>query len=435
MYKSGKLWVAAGALFVGLAFVGNAQADTVLPNEQRLTETTQAGDDMGVTKSPESASPVLADSAVTSDLPDSVSITVDSASTVSDSVAVPYTGLQFASSSAPMSSAAVKSSLKATTSDAAGSQSVAVTSANVSSVATNSSASSVKTPTGESVVISSAVSDGYHGEGSDWVYYRAGKKLVGRQTIDTFGVYFGADGKQVKGDWRESDGQRAYYDGQEGRALTQTQAVNGVIYGFNQNGYQIKNDFGHTANRDTYYFDGQGNVVTGIQTIANKVYDFDEQGRMLKGIAASVDGKMMYFDDQTGVAQPADHPEFNPETEPVPDRNIKHNAAHGTTPEDFDTMAGYLTAGTWYRPTDILEDGETWRESQPTEFRPLLATWWPTKQTQADYVNYMHHALDMVDKNVSATDSEATLTAATDAFKRLLSTKSQCANQQPGYVN
>lgn len=424
MYKSGKLWVAAGALFVGLAFVGNAQADTVLPNEQRLTEMTQASNDMGVTKSPESASLVQSGSSVTSDLPDSVSITVDSASTsavsdttsastVSDSVAVPYAGSQFASSFAPMSSAAVKSSLKATTSDAAGSQSLAVTSTNVSSVATNSSASSVKTATSESAVISSAVSDGYHDEGGDWVYYRAGKKLVGRQKIDTFEVYFDADGKQVKGDWRESDGQRAYYDGQEERALTQTQAVNGVIYGFNQNGYQIKNDFGQTANRDTYYFNGQGNFETGIQTIANKVYDFDEQGRMLKGIAASVDGKMTYFDDQTGVAQPADHPE----TEPVPDRNIKHNVAHGTTPEDFDTMAGYLTADTWYRPTDILEDGETWRESQPTEFRPLLATWWPTKQTQADYVNYMHHALDMVDKNVSASDSEATLTAATDAIQ------------------
>ena len=31
MYKSGKFWVAAGALFVGLAFAGNTQADTVLP--------------------------------------------------------------------------------------------------------------------------------------------------------------------------------------------------------------------------------------------------------------------------------------------------------------------------------------------------------------------------------------------------------------------
>lgn len=424
MYKSGKFWVAAGALFVGLAFAGNTQADTVLPGEQRATETTQTtqtSEDTSATKTPASASTSSSVNVDTSDLPDSSSTVVDStsasASIVSDSVVVPDTGSQFTSSSASMSSSFVKSSLAATTSDASGSQSAAVTSTTVSSVATSSSASSVTTATSESAVISSAVSDGYHDEGGDWVYYRAGKKLVGRQTIDTFAVYFDADGKQVKGDWRESDGKRAYYDGQEGRALTQTQAVNGVIYGFNQSGYQIKNDFGQTANRDTYYFDAQGHVVTGIQTIANKVYDFDEQGRMLKGIATSVDDKMMYFDDQTGVGQPADHPEFNPETEPVPDDNIKHNAAHGTTPADFDSMAGYLTADTWYRPTDILENGETWRESQPTEFRPLLATWWPTKQTQADYVNYMNHALDMSNASVSAADSEATLTAATDAIQ------------------
>ncbi|MCG4288247.1 KxYKxGKxW signal peptide domain-containing protein, partial [Lactobacillaceae bacterium KNUT 0156] len=101
MYKSGKFWVAAGALFVGLAFAGNAQADTVLPSEQRATETMQTSDDMSATKTPASASTSSSDNVDTSDLPDSASAVVDSAvtstsaSVVSDSVAAPDTGSQF----------------------------------------------------------------------------------------------------------------------------------------------------------------------------------------------------------------------------------------------------------------------------------------------------------------------------------------------------
>ena len=95
MYKSGKFWVAAGALFVGLAFAGNTQADTVLPSEQRATETTQTtqtSEDTSATKTPASASTSSSVNVDTSDLPDSSSTVVDStsASVVSDSLAVPY---------------------------------------------------------------------------------------------------------------------------------------------------------------------------------------------------------------------------------------------------------------------------------------------------------------------------------------------------------
>nr|WP_273713566.1 hypothetical protein [Leuconostoc mesenteroides] len=35
----------------------------------------------------------------------------------------------------------------------------------------------------------------------------------------------------------------------------------------------------------------------------------------------------------------------------------EHNAAHGTDAEDFENIDGYLTASSWYRPTDILRNG------------------------------------------------------------------------------
>ncbi|MDQ4436122.1 hypothetical protein QCG98_10150, partial [Bifidobacterium breve] len=100
--------------------------------------------------------------------------------------------------------------------------------------------------------IAATTTDGYPDEGGNWVYYRDGKKLTGRPLIDTFNVYFDKDGHQVKGDWRETDGKQAYYDGQEGRALTETQVVDGVVRGFDTDGYEITNGVGQTSNRDTY---------------------------------------------------------------------------------------------------------------------------------------------------------------------------------------
>ena len=377
MYKAGKFWVAAGAMFIGMIMAGPVQADQTTLQPTESVEVTQN------------------ETTTDSQAPDSVT-------SLSDSTVVGQSSM----ASVDSNNVAISSSASEVSSQTSSVSSSVASSATMLSATSSASAS-----------IAATTTDGYHDEGGNWVYYRDGKKLTGRQLIDTFNVYFDEDGHQVKGDWRETDGKHAYYDGQEGRALTETQVVDGVVRGFDADGYEITNGFGQTSNRDTYYFDNDGNCVTGIQVIDGQTYNFDDQGRMLKGLAAEVNGTMMYFDDQTGVATPTSDPKFSPELEPVPTENAQHNAAHGTTPEDFDNMAGYLTADTWYRPNDILDNGVTWRESTPTEYRPLIETWWPTKQTQADYVNYMNDALQVSTKSVSAADSEATLTAAADAIQ------------------
>ncbi|MDU2153173.1 MAG: KxYKxGKxW signal peptide domain-containing protein, partial [Weissella confusa] len=315
MYKAGKFWVAAGAMFIGMIMAGPVQADQTTLQPTESVEVTQN------------------ETTTDSQAPDSVT-------SLSDSTVVGQSSM----ASVDSNNVAISSSASEVSSQTSSVSSSVASSATMLSAASSASAS-----------IAATTTDGYHDEGGNWVYYRDGKKLTGRQLIDTFNVYFDKDGHQVKGDWRETDGKQAYYDGQEGRALTETQVVDGVVRGFDADGYEITNGFGQTSNRDTYYFDNDGNYVTGIQVIDGQTYNFDDQGRMLKGLAAEVNGTMMYFDDQTGVATPTSDPKFSPELEPVPTENAQHNAAHGTTPEDFDNMAGYLTADTWYRPNDILD--------------------------------------------------------------------------------
>ena len=67
----------------------------------------------------------------------------------------------------------------------------------------------------------------------------------------------------------------------------------------------------------------------------------------------------------------------------------EHNAAYSLSSDSFTQVDGYLTANSWYRPKDILKNGTTWTASSANDFRPLLMSWWPDKDTQVSYLKYM----------------------------------------------
>ncbi|MEJ6400121.1 glycoside hydrolase family 70 protein [Nicoliella lavandulae] len=69
----------------------------------------------------------------------------------------------------------------------------------------------------------------------------------------------------------------------------------------------------------------------------------------------------------------------------------KYNRAYNHTAKSFTTVDGFLTADSWYRPKKILNNGKQWVNSTHHDKRPLLMSWWPNKQTQINYLNFMNN--------------------------------------------
>ena len=217
-----------------------------------------------------------------------------------------------------------------------------------------------------------------------------GKLVTGLKSIDGNIQYFDQDGTQVKGEFRTVPGKnKQYFDKNTGNASVYLDKSNIAITGYDINGNQIKSNFLIDTSGNTYYFDKQGVMLTGLQTIEDKQYYFDEQGLMKKSYAGTFNGQFIYFDSITGVGKTAVEYQFEQGITIQNDKFTPHNAAKSYDTKSFDNVEGYLTADTWYQPKDILTNGTTWTASTENDKRPLLMTWWPDKQTQADYLNYM----------------------------------------------
>ena len=131
-------------------------------------------------------------------------------------------------------------------------------------------------------------------------------------------------------------------------------------------------------------------VLAHIKTIDGKKYYVQDDGTVKKNFAVELNGKILYFDAETGALVDSAEYQFQQGTSSLNNEFTRMNAFHGTTEKDIETVDGYLTADTWYRPKAILKDGKTWTQSTETDLRPLLMAWWPDKQTQVSYLNYMN---------------------------------------------
>ena len=131
-------------------------------------------------------------------------------------------------------------------------------------------------------------------------------------------------------------------------------------------------------------------VLSHIKTIDGKKYYVQDDGTVKKNFAVELNGKILYFDAETGALIDSAEYQFQQGTSSLNNEFTRMNAFHGTTEKDIETVDGYLTADTWYRPKAILKDGKTWTQSTETDLRPLLMAWWPDKQTQVSYLNYMN---------------------------------------------
>ena len=161
----------------------------------------------------------------------------------------------------------------------------------------------------------------------DWYYLdREGRPLKGPQTLDYVKMYFFPNGAQVKGRFAP-DGH--YYDKDTGALVTnryvhiynwkfQDKYGNPVDNFFIQyphnfildpNDKKIPVDISHypLSSKDFdcedyfYYVDVNGDKVTGEQTIDNVPVYFHSNGKQAKGELVTVDGKIHYYDANSGA--------------------------------------------------------------------------------------------------------------------------------------
>ena len=155
---------------------------------------------------------------------------------------------------------------------------------------------------------------------------------------------------------------------------------------------------------------------TAIREVDGKIYYYGDDNQPKKDYAYLLDGKVYYF-GKDGSLVDTTSPAYQ---EGLTSLNNAHNEAYDTS-KGLTNVDGYLVADTWYRPKEILRGGTTWEASTPLDERPLLMTWWPDKQTQADYVNYMTEkglgSSDTKAKIYSSKDSQASLNEASNVIQ------------------
>ena len=156
-----------------------------------------------------------------------------------------------------------------------------------------------------------------------------------------------------------------------------------------------------------------------------KYYYLLEDGSHKKNFAITVNGQVLYFDENGALSSTSTY-SFTQETTNLVTDFTKNNAAYDSTKASFELVDGYLTADSWYRPKEILEAGTTWKASTEKDFRPLLMSWWPDKDTQVAYLNYMTKALSNGEETkdvFTIENSQTSLNAAAQIIQRKIEVK------------
>ena len=164
------------------------------------------------------------------------------------------------------------------------------------------------------------------------------------------------------------------------------------------------------GNAFTTWVSADGDSDTVLDAEAPKaLYYFDNNGYLQRGGTVIVDEVKYYVNALYGIATNGSVPQYDLGLETISDDYTPHNALYSIDEKSIDNVDGFLTADTWYRPKDILENGTNWRASNDDEKRPILMTWTPDKLTLVNYVNYMASANVMPQNVVYTINSDIKL--------------------------
>ncbi|AXQ78741.1 glucosyltransferase [Streptococcus chenjunshii] len=155
-----------------------------------------------------------------------------------------------------------------------------------------------------------------------------------------------------------------------------------------------------------------------IQTIDGKQYYIQEDGTAKKNFALNLNGSILYFDAETGALAESSAYWFQEGLSDLINAFNENNKVYNESADSIETINDYITADSWYRPQYILQNGESWVASTESDYRPLLMTWWPSKDIQVAYLNYMNtQGLGTGVSYTNETD-QASLTAAAQEVQK-----------------
>ncbi|SUN73151.1 glycoside hydrolase family 70 protein [Streptococcus mutans] len=162
--------------------------------------------------------------------------------------------------------------------------------------------------------------------------------------------------------------------------------------------------------------------LPNVKEIDGKYYYYDNNGKVRTNFTLIADGKILHF-DETGAYTDTSIDTVNKDI--VTTRSNlykKYNQVYDRSAQSFEHVDHYLTAESWYRPKYILKDGKTWTQSTEKDFRPLLMTWWPSQETQRQYVNFMNAQLG-INKTYDDTSNQLQLNIAAATIQAKIEAK------------
>ncbi|QHM55600.1 glycoside hydrolase family 70 protein [Leuconostoc mesenteroides] len=378
MYKSGKIWVAAAMGIVAFSVTNVAHADTPVSNNRIDTHVDGTG-------------------SINADDPQNTDKTNNPADTTkyqSDTIKV--------NGNDQTTVAKKDATQQATVKNANGDTTVSQSTSTITTTKSGEDSSA------ENLKLVGGVSGEYvtNANGKQqFILKSTGQPVTGLQTIDYSLQYFTApNGEQVKGAYQTVGNDTYYFAAGTGNAVKGTQTIDNKLVGFDTNGKLVKNGFVTNTDGSMYYFNQDGNTLSGLQTINGKIYLFNDQGQVTKGGKTTIDGVDYYFDNVDGHATIGNQQQYTTGLATQNTDFTEHNQISSVSKQAVDNIDGFITADSWYQPKDILENGEKWVAASDKDKRPLLMTWWPDKQTEVAYINFM------IDNQVLSGDKVATAT-------------------------
>ena len=240
------------------------------------------------------------------------------------------------------------------------------------------------------------------------LYNNDGWMQYGEHAVNDKKYYFDTFNGALKATGLNNISDHWFLFGKTGDLLTGEQEVNGEKLFFDKDTAQLK---------------------TGMQKIgSNIVYVDPKTASYKKNFLFNDDGKWYYFDSQTGIGSEKQPNSYILADLSVSDDYRNGNVLYSHEGENIENVDGYLTADSWYRPKEILDNGENWRLSTTNDKRPLLMVWWPNKEVKVNYLNFMADKGLLRQNNFSTSDDSKKLQSAAEEVQKNIEKKISAEN-------
>ncbi|MGN1407814.1 glycoside hydrolase family 70 protein [Lactobacillus sp.] len=203
--------------------------------------------------------------------------------------------------------------------------------------------------------------------------------------------YYNKKGVKIKNKTAKIKGKKVKFD-KKGRVTSfrgQTK-INGSWYYFTKSGKMVRSK-SVKGSKYVYHYAKSGKLQSAMSSLKGKKYFIDAKSAKPRTNFMYKSGSKWYYFDAKGLGSNAFKMQFSKETGLVNTNKTfaKNNRAYSYTSASIDSVDGYLTADTWYRPKKILKNGKTWTTSTASDKRPLLMFYWPSRPIFVDYLNFM----------------------------------------------